>query len=120
MSPLVRRLDPWTRDTVAEAMRRWYREEGRAPTADDWRLKPRAWAPSHSIVTNLFGTWAAAREYAGLPTPERRRREPVLSDRDRETLEAIVEGALSRGASVPALWNEYNREFWRAHQAVRG
>lgn len=111
---------PWTRDSVAEAMRRWYREEGRAPTASDWRLQAREWAPSHSTVTKLFGSWAAARKYADLSEPGRRKPEPVLSDRDRGTLEGIVESALNRGASLPAVWSEYNRAFWLAHQAVRG
>lgn len=66
----------WTREQVADAMRRWYREEGRAPTADDWRTKARDWAPSHSTVTNLFGSWTAARKFAGLPEPPRRRPPP--------------------------------------------
>lgn len=67
-------MKTWTRDTVAEAIRAWHRQHGRAPTADDWRDKLTG-CPTHSVVTNLFGSWAAAREYAGVPAPPRRRRQ---------------------------------------------
>ena len=67
----------WTGDRVAEAMCRWLIAFGRLPTSYDWsrtyasrrggdaltRLASGEW-PAASVVTRLFGTWAAARAAA--------------------------------------------------------
>jgi hypothetical protein len=64
----------WTRERVVEAMLDWRRRYGRLPSSYDWsrtharrrggeareRVSQGEWPPA-SIVTDLFGTWAAAR-----------------------------------------------------------
>ena len=64
----------WTRERVREAMRAWRARYGSAPTSYDWsvshasrrrpealdRLEDGSW-PAASTVTELYGTWAAAR-----------------------------------------------------------
>jgi len=64
----------WTRDRVLDAMREWCDCHGRLPSSYDWsrthagrrggdaleRLVIGEW-PAASVVTRLFGTWAAAR-----------------------------------------------------------
>jgi len=65
----------WTRERVVAAMREWDDHFGRLPSSYDWsrthahrrggealsRLAKGEW-PSASVVTDRFGTWAAARE----------------------------------------------------------
>jgi AraC-like DNA-binding protein len=67
----------WTRDGVLVAMRDWRGRYGRLPSSYDWstthasrrggqaleRLRSGDW-PSASVVTGVFGTWAAARDAA--------------------------------------------------------
>jgi hypothetical protein len=67
----------WTRDGVLEAMRGWAVRYGRLPSSYDWsrtqahrrggaaleRLSAGDW-PSASVVTGVFGSWAAARSAA--------------------------------------------------------
>ena len=67
----------WTRERVLAAMREWRARYGRLPSSYDWsrtharrrgegalaRLTAGEW-PSSSVVTALFGTWAAARTAA--------------------------------------------------------
>lgn len=87
----------WTRATVAAAIRRWYEEEGRAPTADDWRTKARDWTPTHSVVTNLFGSWPAARYAARVPDPPRRaRRHPLTRAEIAAELRALADRVEAR------------------------
>ena len=64
----------WTRERVGEAMRAWQARYGRAPSSYDWsrthatrrgqtaleRLQDGEW-PAPATVTELYGTWAAAR-----------------------------------------------------------
>ena len=64
----------WTRERVREAMRAWRARYGAAPSSYDWsrtharrrggealkRLHAAEW-PAPSTVTDLYGTWAAAR-----------------------------------------------------------
>ena len=64
----------WTRERVREAMRAWHGRYGAAPSSYDWsrkharrrggealkRLEAGDWPPP-STVTDLFGSWAAAR-----------------------------------------------------------
>lgn len=64
----------WTQGRVREAMRAWRARYGAAPSSYDWsrtharrrggealkRLQAGEW-PSPSTVTDLYGTWAAAR-----------------------------------------------------------
>jgi|SRR5580704_26738 AraC-like DNA-binding protein len=82
----------WTGGSVLAAMREWRERYGRLPTSYDWsrtharkrggealeRLARGEW-PAASVVSRLFGTWAAARAAAGLDIA--RCREPsVASD----------------------------------------
>jgi AraC-like DNA-binding protein len=67
----------WTRQRALEAMREWRELHGRLPSSYDWsrthahrrggaaldRLDKGGW-PAASVVTDRFGTWAAAREAA--------------------------------------------------------
>jgi AraC-like DNA-binding protein len=67
----------WTFERVLEAMDEWRRRYGRLPSSYDWsrahtrareeaavqRLAGGAW-PAASVVTRLFGSWAAARAEA--------------------------------------------------------
>jgi pimeloyl-ACP methyl ester carboxylesterase len=91
---------------VLEAMREWQRLYGRLPSSYDWsrthagrrggealrRLEAGVW-PSASVVTKVFGSWAAARE-ATEPRPQPldivRRAEPAPAKR----------------TDVPAAWTE--------------
>lgn len=65
----------WTREEVVEALRRWTRTFGRAPLARQWEPKQAdgRWRdaqppyPSATTVRHVCGSWAAAREAAGLP-----------------------------------------------------
>ena len=64
----------WIRERVREAMRAWQARYGAAPTSYDWsrtharrrggealtRLQAGEW-PAPSTVTDLYGSWAAAR-----------------------------------------------------------
>ena len=64
----------WTRERVREAMRAWRARYGAAPSSYDWsrtharrrggealrRLRAGEW-PAPSTVTDLYGSWAAAR-----------------------------------------------------------
>jgi hypothetical protein len=82
--PVLQALPPRGRSRLAgrkslvlEAMREWHGRYGRLPSSYDWsrtharrragqaleRLALGAW-PSASVVTSLFGTWAAARAAA--------------------------------------------------------
>jgi AcrR family transcriptional regulator len=67
----------WTRERVLDAMLRWSTRYGRLPSSYDWsrtharrrggeavvRLSEGEW-PSTSVVADVFGRWAAAREAA--------------------------------------------------------
>jgi hypothetical protein len=69
----------WTQEDVVSAMRDWGERYGRLPSSYDWsrtharrrggaaleRLARGEW-PASSVVTRLFGTWAAARAAASL------------------------------------------------------
>ena len=73
----------WTRELVMAAMLKWRDRHGRLPSSYDWsrtharrrggqaleRLANGDW-PAASVVTNLFGTWAAARAAAPQATAE--------------------------------------------------
>jgi hypothetical protein len=67
----------WTRERVREAMRAWHSRYGSPPSSYDWswthaskrgpdalaRLQDDAW-PAASTVTDVYGSWAAARAEA--------------------------------------------------------
>ena len=72
----------WSHQRVLEAMREWQERYGRLPSSYDWsrtharrrgaepllRLTQGEW-PAASVVTELFGTWAAARVAASRRAP---------------------------------------------------
>ena len=78
----------WTCERVLDAMRAWQGRYGQLPSSYDWsrtharrrgaemveRLSDGDW-PSPSVVTRVFGSWAAARAEAAAHTdrPEARR-----------------------------------------------
>jgi hypothetical protein len=71
----------WTPERVLEAMGEWLDSYGRLPSSYDWsrtharrrggealrRVEAGAWPPA-SVVTSVFGSWAAAREAAATST----------------------------------------------------
>jgi AraC-like DNA-binding protein len=73
----------WNREVVLVAMREWRDRYGRLPSSYDWsstharrrggqaleRLRSGDW-PAASVVTSLFGTWAAACDAAVQPGGE--------------------------------------------------
>jgi hypothetical protein len=76
----------WTRERMLEAMGEWRDRYGRLPSSYDWsrtharrrggvplrRLEAGEWPPA-SVVTSVFGSWAAAREadrLSGATPPE--------------------------------------------------
>ena len=75
----------WSRERVLEAMGEWLDRCGRLPSSYDWsrtharqrggealaRLDGGAWPPA-SVVTSVFGTWAAARAATGESLPDTR------------------------------------------------
>ncbi len=87
----------WTAEVVLAAMREWRDHYERLPSSYDWsmtharrrggqaiaRLRSGDW-PAASVVSSMFGTWAAARAAATQPAAE-----------------VGMETARSRGVSVP-------------------
>jgi AraC-like DNA-binding protein len=75
----------WTRQSVRDAMRAWRARYGRMPSSYDWsrtharrrgrqaleRLDEGDW-PAASVVTKVYGTWAAARAAAARQGAARR------------------------------------------------
>jgi len=60
----------WTREEVAQALRNWTTEHGRAPTYDDWRRASEG-HPGVSMVEKLFGSWTEGLLAADLPIAKR-------------------------------------------------
>ena len=80
--------NPWTRDRVVGAIRRWHDERGVAPRKRDWN-KPTfdssgiPLTPSADVVLELFGKWSEAVRAAGLE-PEKQeggRKQKEIPDR---------------------------------------
>jgi hypothetical protein len=59
----------WTREEAIVLLQRDAKRRGRPPTRREWD-KARFTQPSANTVGNLFGSWNAALEAAGLPTRE--------------------------------------------------
>ena len=84
----------WTRERVLAAMAEWRSRYGRLPSSYDWsrahahrrggealeRLARGDW-PAASVVTRLFGTWAAARAVALPEAGERLASDPSSANR---------------------------------------
>jgi hypothetical protein len=89
----------WTRQRVLEAMGEWLDRYGRLPSSYDWsstharrrggealrRLEAGDWPPA-SVVTSVFGSWAAACEAAGSALLRR----PASGTAEPTTLEGSV------------------------------
>lgn len=63
-----RRRQPWTREQVIDAIRRWAAEHGAPPISKDWQH----WSPdrpTHDVARARCGSWADAIEAAGYPRP---------------------------------------------------
>jgi hypothetical protein len=94
----------WTWERVLEAMGEWLDRYGRLPSSYDWsrtharwrggealrRLAAGEWPPA-SVVSSVFGSWAAARATAEAAAP--------VTDGARDVAHA---GAGSGGSRVPA------------------
>lgn len=68
-----RRKKAWTRDEVADEIRKWAEIHGRKPASHDWQVarKPGETRPSRKYVIDMFGTWNKAIEAAGFtPKPK--------------------------------------------------
>jgi AraC-like DNA-binding protein len=84
----------WTRERVLDAMRAWRARYGQLPSSYDWshthahrrggealeRLKDGDW-PSPSVVTDVYGSWTAARVAATKQIVEAYDGEPRSTDR---------------------------------------
>jgi transposase len=67
----------WTRESIITAIKAWQRRFGRPPRASEWRTRtkirelgirqPLEW-PLTSTVQDVFGSWNAALEEAGVKT----------------------------------------------------
>lgn len=69
--PCCGRREPvWTPAAVLQAMRDWHRTTGRAPTSVDWQRAGKG-HPSASWIIQIFGSFASARELAGLRRPRK-------------------------------------------------
>jgi hypothetical protein len=56
----------WTKDTIAEAMLDELLRTGKWPVAWRWEKRAGDWSrPCTATVLRVFGTWAAAKKYAG-------------------------------------------------------
>lgn len=69
----MEKLGPtWTRERIIETIQRWVKENGRPPTAPQWR-RSGPWWPSYGSVYGHpkapFKTWRAAIQAAGYDTP---------------------------------------------------
>lgn len=90
----------WSREEIAEAIRRWTDQEGRPPTKDQWRPTNERWRtefpawPTATIVVWAFGGWNAALEAAGYEGRGR-------SWSTNEILEAIHRWARAHGGTPP-------------------
>jgi hypothetical protein len=63
---LAPRIDPWTHAGVIRALRAFAFFCGRPPVRSDWELGIEADRPSLGTVEQLFGSFAAAVQAAGL------------------------------------------------------
>jgi hypothetical protein len=102
----------WTRERVLAAIGEWLDRYGRLPSSYDWsrtharrrggealrRLEAGKWPPA-SVVTSVFGSWAAAREAAGASAEIA----PEPGDSVRSTrVERPVDASRNRMAAVRA------------------
>jgi hypothetical protein len=72
LCPCCGRTQPiWTPAAILDAMRQWKRTTGRAPVVADWKPAPKGF-PSVDQVLYVFGSFAVARDVAGLKKPKRR------------------------------------------------
>lgn len=67
----------WTQDLVADAMLDWLLQNGRWPTYRDWYRPGLGAHPHAAVAVRLFGTWNAAKRYAGWDGVERRTPKPA-------------------------------------------
>jgi hypothetical protein len=105
----------WTSERVLRAMRDWRERYGRLPSAYDWsrtharqrggealkRLDEGRW-PSASVVSDAFGSWAAARAAADGPEQGARPRALALTvDHPAETLlSGVADGPIGCFADI--------------------
>ena len=54
------RAEPWTRQSIAEAMLAWRKEQGHLPTSLDWKHAT-AENPCAGTVARVWGAWSVAR-----------------------------------------------------------
>jgi Homing endonuclease associated repeat len=65
LPPPPRREVRWTRRRIAQALRMWAREHGRAPRGEDFAPSPPGY-PHRVTVVGAYGTFARALEVAGV------------------------------------------------------
>ena len=71
----------WDEESVLEAFRRWEREHGKPPSSADWNRSGEYW-PNDSRVRQMFGTWNAGMEAAGMPVRAKTPSSRTYSDED--------------------------------------
>lgn len=71
---------PWDREAILGAMRRFAAEQGRPPSAGDWRRRdPHGRWPNQTTVTERFGSWRDALVAAGFSARPQWSREEILT-----------------------------------------
>lgn len=101
----------WTKDEIAEAMLDWLFEYGRWPQLREWEKARRPGGkqrPSASAVTRRFGSWTAAKVYAG-----------YRDDGYRSTGQCSACGC-ARDKRTPGCTNCRTRHHWRRLHPKRG
>lgn len=95
----------WTREAIIEAMQRWALENGRPPTAYDWKHKGEYWPNVGNVFrakgaeNNAFASWADAIEAAGFERPEiggRYKERPWTQLHDRARIMELLDQGLSQ------------------------
>jgi AcrR family transcriptional regulator len=113
----------WTRDRVLDAMRVWQARYGRWPSSYDWsrthgrrrggeafeRLREGDW-PSPSVVTNVYGSWTAARVAATKPIIEACDGESRSTDRPSASGACRPSSAIAVASIAAASQQQYGSE----------
>lgn len=86
----------WSKPRIIEAMRAWAGRHGKPPTSYQWAMATRA-HPHAGTVTQMFGTWGAGLEAAGLIEVDRRK----LPEWDRDGVIRALRAWTSEHGSPP-------------------
>lgn len=89
-----RKKPTWTPWAIIDAFRKHNAKHGRAPFQYEWYTATPT-TPAHSTVREVFGSWSAAAEAAGLPKPLRTNTRRVWTRS--QAIAAVIEWKLKTG-----------------------